>query len=422
MALKLSELQSLSVLTSDGRILFSTRIMRLFAYGFLSVVLVLYLAQVGLSGKQIGLLITLTQIGDIAIALGVTTNADRFGRKRMLIAGTGLMVFAGVLFASTRDFWVLLLAATIGIISSGGYEAGPFLPIEQAALSQITSNERRTQTFAWYNLVGSFATALGSFSGGSLAQALQRSGLTPLDSYRVIVVGYALMGLGLGLLFARLSPAIEASVTSSPRTRQSQFGLHRSRRVVFKLASLISLDSFGGGFIMQSILAYWLYLQFDVEPAVLGGIFFGSSILAGCSALLAARIADRIGLIHTMVYTHIPANILTILLPLMPNLPLVIIVILLRSIVAQMDVPTRQSYTMAVVDPDERSAAAGVTNIASKTGSSLSPVMAGSLLSNPMLVSMPFFIGGCLKIGYDLLLLWNFRAIKPPEEIATRKT
>ncbi|MBI4641008.1 MAG: MFS transporter [Candidatus Tectomicrobia bacterium] len=418
----MSELRSLRTLTTDGHILLSTRITRLFAYGFLSVVLVLYLMQVGLSEKQIGLLITLTLIGDTAISLWITTNADWLGRKRMLIVGAGLMLFAGVLFALTRDFWVLLLAATIGVISSSGGEVGPFLPIEQAALSQITPGAQRTQVFAWYNLVGSLATALGSLGGGSLAQALQGIGLTPLGSYRVIVVGYAVIGVALGLLFARLSPAVEAPVTSSPAIRRLQFGLHRSRWVVFKLSALFSLDSFGGGFVMQSIIAYWFYLRFGVEPAVLGSIFFGANILAGISSLLAARIADRIGLVNTMVYTHIPSNILLILVPLMPNLPLAITMLLLRFSISQMDVPTRQSYTMAVVDPDERSAAAGVTGIARTTGSALSPVIAGPLLANPALASLLFFLGGSLKIVYDLLLWWSFRTIKPPEEMATRKT
>jgi MFS family permease len=407
-------------LTTDGRLLFTTRIARLFAYGFLSVVLVLYLAQVGLNEPQIGLLLTLTLIGDTIISLWITTNADRIGRRRMLIAGAALMIFAGILFALTRNFVILLITATLGVISPSGYEVGPFLAIEQAALSHIVPNEQRTQIFAWYNLVGSFATALGSLSAGALAQSLQVSGMTPLGSYRMVVMGYAAMGLMIGLLFTRLSSAVEVShvidSSASPSPLKSFLGLHRSRGIVLKLSGLFSMDAFAGGFVLQSIIAYWFHVRFGVQPALLGSIFFGANILAGISALAAAWVASKIGLIRTMVFTHIPSNILLILVPLMPNLPLAITVLLLRFSISQMDVPTRQSYTMAVVSPEERSAAAGITGIARTTGSSLSPVFTGPLLANPALINLPFFLSGGIKIVYDLILYRSFKAIKPPEE------
>jgi len=407
-------------LTADGYLLFITRIARMFGYGFLSVVLVLYLSQAGLSETQIGLLLTLTLVGDTIISLWLTTNADRIGRRRMLIVGALLMVFAGILFAVTRNFIFLLIAATIGVISPSGYEVGPFLSIEQAALSQIVSDEKRTNIFAWYNLVGSFATALGALGGGGLVQALQDSGVSPLGSYRVIVIGYALIGAMLGGLFTRLSPAVEIQAAGDPSQPASafktRFGLHRSRRVVLKLSALFSIDAFAGGFVLQSILAYWFHVRFNVQPAILGSIFFGANVLAGVSALSAAWVASKIGLIRTMVFTHIPSNILLILVPLMPNLPLAIAMLLLRFSISQMDVPTRQSYTMAVVAPDERSAAAGITGIARTTGASLSPVFTGPLLANAALMNVPFFLSGGLKIIYDLLLYRSFKAIKPPEE------
>jgi MFS family permease len=416
--LKLS--QMIRTLTPDGNFLFITRIARMFGYGFLSVVLVLYLTQVGLSETQTGLLLTLTLIGDTIISLWITTNADRIGRRRMLIVGALLMVFAGVLFATTRNFVFLLIAATIGVISPSGYEVGPFLSIEQAALSQIVPNERRTHIFAWYNLAGSFATALGALGGGGLVQALQDSGVTLLGSYRMIVIGYALIGAMLGGLFTRLSPAVEIQAAADPipsiSAFKTRFGLHRSRPVVLKLSALFSIDAFAGGFVLQSILAYWFHVRFNVQPAVLGSIFFGANILAGLSALSAAWVASRIGLIRTMVFTHIPSNILLILVPLMPNLPLAIAMLLMRFSISQMDVPTRQSYTMAVVAPDERSAAAGITGIARTTGASLSPVFTGPLLAHTALMNLPFFLSGGLKIIYDLLLYRNFKAIKPPEE------
>jgi MFS family permease len=409
-------------LSPDGHLLFTTRTARLFAYGFLSVVLMLYLAQAGLSEPEIGLLLTLTLVGDTLISLWITTTADRTGRRRMLIFGAILMLFAGVLFASTRNFILLLIAATVGVISPSGYEVGPFLSIEQAALSQIVPGQRRTQIFAWYNLIGSFATALGSLCGGGLAQAVQGWGVTPLGSYRVIVIGYAAMGVMLGLFFTRLSPAVEVpqkvNAPGPSLTAKSRFGLHRSRAVVFKLATFFSLDAFAGGFVLQSIVAYWFHVRFQVQPALLGGIFFGANILAGLSALAAAWVASRIGLVKTMVFTHIPSNILLILVPLMPNLPLAITALLLRFSISQMDVPTRQSYTMAVVDPDERSAAAGLTGIARTTGASLSPILAGPLLASAASMSVPFFLSGGLKILYDLLLYRSFRALRPPEEKA----
>jgi len=415
--------QSLRLLTLDGRLLFTTRIARLFAYGFLSVVLVLYLVQVGLTTTQIGLLLTFTLIGDTVISLWLTTSADRIGRRRMLLAGAGLMVFAGVLFALTSDLLLLVLAATIGVISPSGNEVGPFLSIEQAALTQSVPGQQRTQVFAWYNLVGSFATALGALCGGGLAQILQGAGVTPLASYRVIVLGYAAIGLLLGALFTRLSPAAEAPAADaalpSP-TLSTRLGLHRSRNVVLKLAALFSLDAFAGGFVVQSIVAYWFHIRFGVEPAVLGSIFFGANLLAGLSALSAARVAARIGLINTMVFTHIPSNILLMLVPLMPNLPWAIVVLLLRFSISQMDVPTRQSYTMAMVSPDERSAAAGVTGVARTIGASIAPAFTGLLLGNPALLSAPFFAAGGLKIVYDLMLFRMFRAVKPPEEKAPR--
>ncbi|MCL4561042.1 MAG: MFS transporter [Chloroflexi bacterium] len=400
-------------LSSDGRILFITRITRLFAYGFLSVVLVLYLSQAGLSDPEIGLLLTLTLVGDTVISLWVTTNADRIGRKRMLILGAALMVFAATLFALTRNFWLLLVAATIGVISPSGNEVGPFLAIEQASLSQLLPGERRTQAFAWYNLVGSFATALGALAGGHLSQTLVDNGWLAFDSYRMVVLGYASFGLLLAVLFLQLSQTVESPNNGVARPANTLFqpnlGLHRSRNVVFRLAGLFSIDAFAGGLVVQSIMAYWFNLRFGVEPGTLGSIFFGANLLAGISALSAVWLAKRFGLINTMVFTHIPSNILLILVPLMPNLPLAIAVLLLRFSISQMDVPTRQSYTMAVVEPDERSAAAGVTGIARTTGSAISPVLATSMISIPWLFSAPFIVSGSLKIIYDLLLYRSFR-------------
>jgi MFS family permease len=399
----------------DIRILFATRITRLFCYGFLSVVLALYLAETGLSETQIGLLFTLTLLGDAVISLWLTTSADRFGRKRTLLVGALLMAGAGVAFVMTQDIVILMIASLIGVISPSGHEIGPFLSVEQAGLTQLVPNEKRTQMFAWYNLVGSFAIATGALAGGWLAQVLQDNSWTALDSYRVILIGYALGGIILLFLFLNLTSAIEVGETQQATTKRV-LGLHRSRKVVFKLSSLFAMDAFAGGLLVQSLLAYWFHVRFGVESGILGSIFFGANILAGISALLAVRIAKKFGLINTMVFTHIPSSILLMLVPLMPNLPLAIGLLFLRFSISQMDVPTRQSYTMAVVAPDERSAASGVTAIARSVGAAVSPALTGLFFSIPALINLPFFLCGGLKIIYDLLLFREFRAVKPPEE------
>ena len=402
-------------MSRDILILFSTRVLRLFCYGLLSVVLALYLSAAGFTEAQIGLLFTLTLIGDALISLWLTTSADRLGRKRTLILGALLMAGAGVAFILTRNITLLVMAAVLGVISPSGNEIGPFLSIEQASLTQLIPHARRTQVFAWYALAGSLATATGSLSGGWLAQILQDSGWTPIESYRLILISYAVGGFLLLLLFINLTRSVE--ITPGQDEIKRILGLHRSRNVVLKLSSLFALDAFAGGLLVQSLIAYWFYVRFGVEPGVLGSIFFGANLLAGVSALLAIRLAERFGLINTMVFTHIPSNILLMLVPFMPTLPLAIGILLLRFSLSQMDVPTRQSYTMAVVAADERSAAAGVTGIARSVGASLSPVLTGLLFSIPALFSAPFFLSGGLKILYDLLLYREFHSIKPPEEI-----
>ncbi|MBF0411211.1 MAG: MFS transporter [Desulfamplus sp.] len=417
----------------DITLLFTTRIVRLFAYGFLSVVMVLYLSEIGLKDHEIGLLLSLTLIGDVAVSLWVTTFADRMGRKRMLIFGAILMVAAGIVFVLTKNPIALTIAAIVGIISPSGNEIGPFLSIEQAALSQLVSDKKRTLLFGWYNLAGSFATATGALCSGWLAAILQKLAFETVEAYRIILICYAFSGFLLIIFFIGLSKSVEAASslninhadssdvnanTKDINTTKIKYsmGLHSSKKVVMKLSALFALDAFAGGFIVQSMMAYWFHIKFGIDAAVIGSIFFGANIFAGISALLAARIAKHIGLINTMVFTHIPSNVLLCLIPLMPNLESAIIVLLLRFSISQMDVPTRQSYTMAVVAPDERTAASGITNIARSVGGSCSPVLTGFLISNPLFFSAPFFLAGGLKIIYDLSLYRSFKTLKPPEE------
>jgi MFS family permease len=402
---------------AEIRLLFTTRIVRLFCYGFLSVVLALYLVQIGLAETQIGLLFTLTLFGDAGISLWLTTSADRFGRRRTLIIGALLMLGAGVVFILTRNPLLLMAAAIIGVISPSGNEIGPFLSVEQAALTQLLPNDRRTQTFAWYNLSGSFATAAGALAGGWLAQFLQQGGWAAADSYRAVLAGYALGGMALTVLFSLLSAGIEVRMEDAGPAGKRTLGLYTSRGAVLRLSALFALDAFAGGLIIQSMVAYWFHLRFGVPPGVIGSIFFGANLLAGVSALLSGALSRRIGLINTMVFTHIPSNILLMLVPLMPSLPAAIGILLARFSISQMDVPARQSYTMAVVAPDERSAASGVTAIARSIGAALSPSLAGIFLSIPALISVPFIFSGGLKIVYDLLIYRAFRSRKAPEEM-----
>jgi MFS family permease len=409
-------------LTADGQLLFATRTVRMFAYGFLSVLLVLYLSSIGLSDARIGLLLTLTLVGDAAISLFLTTTADRLGRRKTLVVGAVLMLFAGVTFALTDNFILLLIAATVGVISPSGNEVGPFLSVEQASLSHVLPDGRRTHVFAWYNLFGSLATAVGALAAGGLTQLMQNAGMPALASYRIIVLVYAAAGLVLacGFLFLTRAVEVDRSAAAPPTGARAFLGLHQSKGVVARLSGLFAIDAFGGGFVIQSILAYWFYKRWHVEPGVLGAIFFGANCFAAVSALSASWLASKIGLINTMVFTHLPSNVLLILVPLMPNVGLAITMLLLRFSISQMDVPTRQSYVMAAVRPDERSAAAGVTGVARSIGASISPSLGTMLMASPALMGVPFFLGGGLKIIYDLLLYRSFTKVRPPEERQTK--
>ncbi len=409
----------------------------------------------------------MTLLGDVLVSLPITATADRVGRKWMLIVGAALMALAGAVFLSTDDFLLLLAAATVGVISPSGNEVGPFLAIEQAALAQVVTAQQRTRVFAWYSLTGSLATAFGALLCGLTVQTLQdRAGFDKLQSYRIVLWVYAGVGVLLAALFTRLSPAAEAhpptADVSSPLPcfggegpgvrghdfgswqhpltpaplpgvpergeeaspaqaemppRAGWLGLHRSRGVVLGLSALFALDAFAGGFVIQSAVVEWFHIRFGADAATLGVVFWAANVLAGFSALAAAAVARRVGLLRTMVYTHAPSNLLLILVPFMPNLPWAIAMLLLRFAISQMDVPARQSYTAAVVSPDERSAAAGVTGVARTAGASLSPFLVGPLLS-PLASRR---VGrsssrGALKLVYDGLVYWRFRAAVPPEE------
>jgi MFS family permease len=396
-------------LSRDGWLLFATCGVRSFAYGFLSVVLGLYLDAIGLTTTAIGWIFAAALAGGGVMTIIITTVADSFGRKTLLILGAVLMATAGWVFAVSNDPWLLALAAIFGTISPSGKEVGPFLSIEQAILPETTQDQHRTTVFSAYNLIGSLFGAMGALAVGlpSLFSIPETTG------YRVLVWGYVICAVVLMVVFGFLSPAIERKRKTDSQKRS--IGVQRSRKVVAKLAGLFALDAFAGGFIVQSIVAYWFYLRYETDLNTLGGIFFGTNLLAALSFVAAPAIARRFGLLNTMVFTHLPSNVLLLLVPLMPNLELAVVVLLIRNLLSQLDVPTRQSYTMAVVDPDERAASAGILSVARNAGATIAPLFTGPILTVPSL-GFPFLLAGGLKIIYDLWIFAVFRKVKPPEE------
>lgn len=395
---------------------------RLFACGLFAVVLALYLEGIGLTGAQIGVVLALTFLGDAVISLWLATRADLLGRRFTLRVGAVLMVLGGLGIASTDHLVLLTLAATIGVISPTGAEVGPFLSIEQACVAHIVDARQRTLVFAWYHVAGFSMSAVGALAGGALAHGLQVHGWTAVDSYRVLFCVYAGCGVLLGVLSFGLGQEVEdASANRATRSRTDgmfslTLGLESSRSLVLRLSALFALDSFGGGFCVQSFIAWWLHVKFGSSEATLGVVFFGMNLLSGLSALVAVPLAKRFGLIATMVWTHLPSSLLLMLVPLMPNFTAAMVVLWLRNSISQMDVPTRASYVNAVVPSGVRSAANGITTTAKQLGTSIAPLIAGPLLASGTLASLPFWICGGTKIIYDLLLWRAFRQVKPPEE------
>jgi MFS family permease len=396
-------------LTRDGWLLFTSCGVRSFAYGFLSVALGLYLDAVGLSKTTIGWIFTAAIAGGAVMTILITAIADAFGRRALLVCGALLMAGAGCVFAMTADPIFLAVAAIVGTISPSGKEVGPFLSLEQAILPQTTDDENRTAIFSAYNLIGSLLGALGALAVG-LPSLLS---LPTLIGYRLLVWFYVAAALLLALIFSLLSANVEAKKKRSSEPRG--LGVHKSRAIVVKLAGLFALDAFAGGFIVQSIVAYWFYLRYGTDLNALGGIFFGTNLLAAVSFLAAPAIARRIGLLNTMVFTHLPSNVLLVLVPMMPRLELAVLMLLARNLLSQLDVPTRQSYTMAVVNPDERAASAGILSVARNAGAAVAPLFTGTLLAAPGL-GLPFVLAGGLKIIYDFWIFAVFRKVKPPEE------
>jgi MFS family permease len=401
----------LAWLSTDGKKLLVTRILRTFAYGYLTVVIAIYLARLGFDTVQVGLVLSAAIFGSALMTVLWALVADRYGRRRTVATMAVLMVAGGLLFAFGSTLPVLVLGAFTGTISATSSEVGAFLTVEQAILPQTAPADRRTWLFSIYAFVANIAQAVGSLFAGTVA-AFAGLGLVGADAYRPLFALYAVIGLLNLLIFLSLSDNVEAARIEGQRRF---LGVHRSAGTVAKLGALFGVDAFAGGLVVQSLVAYWFFLRWGFDPGQLAILFFFVNIVSGVSLLIAGWLASRIGLINTMVFTHLPSSLLLVLVPLMPTAGLAAAMFLARMSISQMDVPTRQSYTMAVVDPDERTAAAGLTNVARSTASAVAPVVTGWAFSAAAL-GLPFFLAGALKVTYDLLIFVSFRELRPPEE------
>lgn len=414
--------KSVSWVSADGWRVIVARGLRNFGYGFTSVLLGVTLAADGFSTLEVGLLLTVALVGDMLSIFLVAWFADRVGRRRVLAFFSLLMAASGIAFALSQNTVVLLLAAFFGIISPSNSENTPFSTIEQAVLPQTTSGQRRTDVFARYNLVAQLAGAFGGLCA-ALPDVLSKvTGIPTNIGIRLMFAIYAVLAFVTLGIFLSMSSSIEPALANEQQTKQqttqSQQGrLSKSRGIVLKLASLFALDAFAGGLAVQAILALWFHERFGVSLSLLGVLFFGTNLLSALSFLFAARLAKRIGLLNTMVFTHLPSNILLILVPLMPVFPLAACFLLCRQSLSQMDVPTRQAYTMTVVTPEERTAAASFTTLARSVALSVSPLLSGALLVGPAIIlGLPFIFAGGLKIVYDLSLYGVFKHVHIPSK------
>ena len=388
---------------ADARRILAARALRGFADGLVSVLLAGYLTRLGFTPFEVGAIVTGTLLGSAALTIALGLAAHRLPRRPVLLGAAALMLATGIGFATTSGFWALLVIAVVGTLNPSAGDVSVFLPTEQAALAQTVSGHERTRLFAWYNVGGNLTGALGSLASGLPAIAAHVYGIDLLVAERAGFVLYALVAIVVARLYLQLGSEVE--------TRTAPGGpLARSRRVVMQLAALFSLDSFGGGFAVQSLLVLWLYQRFALSVAAAGAIFFGAGILSALSQLVSPILARRIGLIRTMVYTHLPANLFLVVAGLVPDVRLAVAFLLARAALSQMDVPARQAYVMAVVRPEERAAAASVTNVPRSFASALPPLFTGAMLTHSA-VGWPLVCGGLLKALYDVLLLAQFRAV-----------
>ena len=393
---------------ADIPYLYAARALRGFGDGFAIIILPAYLLAIGLSPQQIGIVASASLLGTAGLTLLVGFVAPRHDLRNLFLAGAGLATMTGLAFPMAATIAPVLIIAFLGTINPSAGDLGMLIPLEHALLTRETADRDRTRVFARYSLIGSLTAAAGSLAA-AVPEFLTAKGLAELEALRLMFYGYAALGLFSGLLYSRL-PRDHARAAAHPASP-----LGPSRSIVYKLAALFSLDAFAGGFVVQSLLALWLFQRFDLSLGAASSFFFGASLLSAFSFPVAAWLSRRIGLVNTMVYTHIPSSICLIVVAFSSDLSAVLALLLLRSALSQMDVPTRSSYVMAVVTPAERTAAASVTAVPRSLASSISPALAGVMLAGSF-SALPLVVCGCLKIGYDLALLGMFRRTKPPEE------
>ena len=393
---------------SDIFYLYTARALRGFGDGFAVILLPVYLLAIGLTPQEVGIVASASLLGTAALTLLVGFVAPRYDLRSLLLMGAGLAILTGLLFPMVEAVAPVLLVAFLGTINPSAGDLGMLIPLEHALLTQEASDRDRTGVFARYSLIGSLTAAAGSLAA-ALPEGLTAAGLTEIGALRLMFYGYATLGLLAAFLYSRLP---RDHMRAATRPRQA---LGPSRKIVYKLAALFSLDAFAGGFVVQSLLALWLFQRFELSLGAASVFFFCASLLSAVSFPVAAWLSKRIGLVNTMVFTHIPSSLCLIAVAFSSSLTVVLIFLLIRSALSQMDVPTRSSYVMAVVTPVERTAAASVTAVPRSLASAISPAIAGFMLAGPF-SALPLVVCGCLKIAYDVTLLGMFRHTKPPEE------
>ncbi len=388
--------------------LFAARALRDFGDGFVAVLLPVYLLALGFSPLEVGIVATASLLGSALLTIGVGIVGARYDHRQLLIAAADLMIATGVAFAVVHDYALLLVVSFMGTVNPSSGSVSVFVPLEHAVLTREVTAAARTRMFARYSLVGALAGAVGALAAAT-PEALAPLGLDQLTGIKAMFVVYAVLGLVGGFFYARIPhrpPARESAATAA---------LGPSRHTVYKLAALFSLDAFAGGFVVQSLLALWLFERFDLSLSAASLFFFWAGVLSAFSFPVAAWLSQRIGLVNTMVFTHIPSSVALILAAIAPTLSLALALLLIRAALSQMDVPTRSSYVMAVVTENERAAAASFTSVPRSLAAAASPALAGALFAASFR-AWPLLICGALKIIYDLLLLLQFRHVKPPEE------
>ena len=394
---------------SNARRLLAAKALRSIADGYVSVLLPAYLLSIGLSPFRAGVLSTATLLGSAALTIFAGTITARFGHRRPLLGASVLMILTGIGFAACQTFWPLLIVAFVGTLNPSSGDVSIFLPLEQSLLSQSVADQDRTALLAWYSVAGALLAAFGTLLAGAPDLAVRWLGIPPLQALGAMFVLYALIGLAAASIYR----GVADPHTEFGATKQSPLG--PSRTTVYRLAMLFSIDAFGGGLFIQTILALWLFETFGLSVTATASLFFWTNLLTAASYLVAPVVARRIGLVKTMVFTHLPSNLCLIAIPFTSDLRVAVALLLIRSLLSQMDVPTRSSYVLAVVTPPERAAAAAITSVPRSMAAAVSPTIGGYLLTVSTF-GWPLFIGGVVKAAYDLALLVMFQHVRPPEE------